>query len=761
MPRTVIPLNSGWTFSLDGQHYEPVSIPHDWCIERPVDANAPLTMSQGYFHRSDIGWYLCTFQAVKPENHRCFLDFGGVFEQAVIWLNGVEVGRHAYGPSPFRLDVTDAIHSGENTLQVKADCTAEPADRWYSGGGIYRPVKLIFTSEKHLDERRVVVTTKLEGDSAQVTIRTGADSLVQAALTGPGGESCIARGTSCISLTVPNPQLWTAETPHLYRLTLSLLEEGCILDEITLRIGIRDVQFIPGEGLFVNGKHVSLRGVCLHQDVGCRGIAAKKEILRERLVLLKQMGCNAIRASHHIHSEEFMDLCDEMGFYVYEECFDKWHSGAYARYFEQNWQSDVDAMLLRDRNRPSVIIWGIGNEVENQAHDSMIATLKMLVAYAHSVDPTRPVTYAINPHFKRPANIDLRTIKDIQAFVDEVDDREIEDLTEKLGCIRRICEEVDIISCNYQEQWYDRIHAMMPDKLILGSEIYQYFVGDPGHYQNYTENPPPLIAESEKWLLGGFIWSGYDYLGESMGWPSKGWTGAVIRTNGNPRSSYHMLRSFWTKEPMIHLAILDYTMGDEFVKEHWGFPPYEAHWDFPMFHKQLLLYMIATNCERVEIEVPGRSFAAPSKGANGLITGFLPYFPGFVTAKGYIGDQLVCEHRLVTPGPAAKLAFDAHAALPAETGYEALLTVRMQDAEGTPILRDTRVTSFTVEGPAIIAATDNGDLMETTPYSSLALPLWHGQASVVIRLTGEPGTVRVTAHAAGLPDASVLLDVKG
>ena len=758
MPRTIIPLNEGWTFSLDGANFTLVSIPHDWCIERPVDENAPLNMSQGYFHRGDIGWYLCPVTIEKREQHRYFLDFGGVFEQATVLLNGVEVGRNSYGPSPFRLDVTDAIRSGENTLLVKVDCTAEPADRWYSGCGIYRPVKLIVTEDVHLDESRIAVTQQVAEDCAALNIQTGTDMPVLAKLTGPDGVTLTAQGTSRIRLTILAPRLWSAETPHLYTLTLSLLDRSRVADEISLRIGLRDVQFVPNEGLFVNGEHVYLRGVCLHQDMGCRGIAAKKEMWRERLNQLKQMGCNAIRASHHVHAEEFMDLCDEMGFYVYEECFDKWHSGAYARYFADNWQSDVNAMLLRDRNRPSVIIWGIGNEVENQAHDSMIGTLKMLIDHAHAVDPTRPVTYAMNPHFKRPANIDLSKVKDIQAFVDEVDDREIDDLTEKLACIRRICEHVDIISCNYQEQWYPQIHAMMPDKLILGTEIYQYFVGDPEHYQNYTENPPPLIAESKKWLLGGFIWSGFDYLGESMGWPSKGWTGAVIRTNGNPRASYHMLRSFWKKEPMIHLAILDYTMGDEFVKEHWGFPPYEAHWDFPMVHKQLLPYMIATNCERVVIEVPGRSFAAPAKGANGLITGFLPYLPGFVTAKGYTGDRLVCEHWLVTPGPAARLTFDAHADLPAEKGYEVMLTVRVQDEEGNSILRANRPVSFAVEGPAVIVAVDNGDLMETTPYSSHTLPLWHGQASVVIRLTGEAGDIRISACADGITPAALILN---
>lgn len=760
MPREIFPLSSGWTFSLDAVHFTPVNLPHDWCIERPIDEHAPLDMAQGYFCRGDIGWYRRTLSIVKQDKHRYFLDFGGVFEQVTVFINDQEVGHHGYGPSPFSLDVTDALISGKNMLLVKVDCRAEPADRWYSGCGIYRPVKLRVVEENHLDAQKIIVHTHVTADRATIEIHTGTSLPVQAELTAPDSTTFTAEGTSLLSLTVPQPQLWSPEAPHLYNLTLVLLDGKRIADHSSLRIGLRDVRFVPNEGLFINGEHVYLRGVCLHQDMGCRGIAAKKEMWRVRLQQLKAMGCNAIRAAHHVHSEEFMDLCDEMGFYVYEECFDKWHSGAYARYFDENWQDDVDAMILRDRNRPSVIIWGIGNEVENQSHDSMIDTLRMLVARAHTLDASRPVSCAMNPHFKRPANIDLRTIRDIQAFVDEVDDFEITDLQERLNAIGRIGECVDILCCNYQEQWYQQIHDMMPDKLILGTEIFQYFVGETDHYQNYTELPPPLIAESAPWLLGGFIWSGFDYLGESMGWPAKGWTGAIIRTNGNPRASYHMLRSFWTKEPMVHLAILDYSLGDEFVKEHWGFPPYESHWDFPMFHKQLLPYMIATNCDRVEIEVPGRSFLAPEKGKNGLITGFLPYAPGFVTAKGYIDGQLVCQHHFVTPGPAAKLAFDAQHPLPAEEGYEILLTVRAQDKDGNPTLRENRPITFYVSGPATIVATDNGNFTEMTPYPSTTVPLWHGQASVVIRLTGVCEDICVQARANGLEAGVQIITVR-
>ena len=204
-----------------------------------------------------------------------------------------------------------------------------------------------------------------------------------------------------------------------------------------------------------------------------------------------------------------------------------------------DWQKDIKAMIERDRNRPSVVIWGVGNEVENQGQPSMLDILRKLTGYVHALDGTRPVSCAMNPHFKRESNVDIRGVSDIQKFVDEVSDTEIYDIEERVERICRIGEIVDIISCNYQEQWYPRIHGAMPDKLILGTEIYQYFCGHPEQMQNYTEENPSLVPLRYPWCIGGMIWTGIDYLGESMGYPSKGWSGSMIRTNGERRANYY------------------------------------------------------------------------------------------------------------------------------------------------------------------------------------------------------------------------------
>ena len=760
MNRLEMTLQDGWQFALGQKDcapqggYESVSLPHDWVIGREVSCPGDYTfreMSQGFFDRYDVGWYqrVITLDALDGDES-IWLYFGGVYENCTVWVNGQEAGGQRYGYTPFELDVTALVHPGENELVVRVDNTAEPADRWYSGCGIYRPVKLVRMARHHLDARSIVLTTVLSGRDATLRIVTGQRVRVQAELTLPDGRMVCGDGCGEITLTVPDAPLWSAASPALCTLSLSLMADGQVADVYTCRLGLREVTF-GRDGMRVNGQPEVLRGVCLHQDFAPVGVAVTPEQWRERLALLKEMGCNAIRAAHHVYAEEFMDLCDEMGFYVYEECFDKWHSGLYGRYFDRDWQHDLDAMITRDRNRPSVVIWGVGNEVENQALPSMLETLRMLVARAHALDATRPVTYAMNPHFKRPAKIDLSQVKDIQAFVDEVDEREIEDVDERVACISQIAAEVDIIACNYQEQWYEAIHAANPDKLILGTEIYQYFMGHRDNMQNYVERLPSLVPEKVSYVIGGFIWTGFDYLGESMGWPSKGWTGSVFRTNNVPRFSYHILKAIWSEEPVMRVGLLDYTLPDEFTKEHWSMPPYEELWDYPQIGRAVLPVMAATNCEKVVIDYGPKVLILDenSRDANGMLRGFIPYVPGRLIATGYIGGQAVCTQTIVTPGPAAKLAFEQPR--PSRAGERVLLTLQAQDEAGNLILRADQPVTFAVEGEGVILGTDNGDLTCHVPYSSHTMPLYRGRVSVLVRTDGP---VKVTASSEGLRAAA-------
>lgn len=758
---------TGWQFELGEKEpceFRDVTLPHDWAIEAPFSQTMEQGLAQGFRNRWGIGWYKKKFTLKQKKANYCYyLDFGGIFEKSTIWINGKEVGGYNYGYSSFRLNVTDYITEGENKILIKVDNTTSPADRWYSGCGIYRTVKWIEVGEKHFDEKEIVIVTKTINQNAIVEVQTNRNDMVRAVLRSASNEKvaeAVSDHEGNMTLQVSDARFWSAEEPYLYNLELMLIHENTACDVIHMRIGIREIVMKPNEGIFVNGQKVLLKGVCLHQEVGCRGIAAKKEIWRERLQQLKEMGCNAIRTAHHMFATEFMDLCDEMGFYVYEECFDKWTGGLYGRYFETDWQKDIEAMVKRDRNRPSVIIWGLGNEVENQAQDSMLRILSMLYHHIKVMDESRPVTYAMNPHFKKESHVDISKIKDIQQFVDEVSDTEIYDNRERVERICRIGKIVDIISCNYQEQWYPLIHEAMPDKLILGTEVYQFFQGHKHQMQNFSMLNPSLVPEQCAYCIGSMIWTGYDYLGESMGYPAKGWSGALIRTNGDRRTSYYMMQSYWSKVPMVHFSVMDYSLQDEGVKEHWDIPLYANHWHFPQFRKVVIPYMITTNCDEVKLYLNKKQFyiAKPFEHANRIIAGFLPYQPGEVKVVGYQNGKEVCRHVTVTPGPAVKLEFEVpNQQICAKEGYEMLLTVRAKDEKGNPYFRESSLVCFYVEGDAQIIAVDNGNIMGSESYNETFIHMYHGCASVLIRLSGKIGRVAVWAGAEGMQSGQAVI----
>lgn len=767
MPRQEQKLMDGWEFawgSPEEKNYRKIWLPHDWAITAPVSENMKQGAAQGFRDRWGIGWYrrTLTLSEIKPDMIY-YLIFEGIYENSTVWVNGMEAGGGKYGYTRIKLDVTALLQIGENRIEVKVDNTQFPADRWYSGAGIYRTVRLEAVPINHLEEEKIRIVTGVNDGVGHVNIDLESGDDVSARLYDAGGRlAAKARGGRTLKLDVENALLWSPEEPNLYTLKLDLLTDGESTDEVSVKVGIRSFEFRQGEGFFVNGRETKIKGLCVHQDAGCLGTAVPAEIWRERLQILKNMGCNAIRTAHHIPAPEILDICDELGLMVYEECFDKWTGGAYGRYYKTEWQHDLECMVRRDRNHTCIFMWGVGNEVENQGQDSMLDILRMLKQHLLTMDDTRPVSCAMNPHFKRESNVDLSKVRDIQKFVDEADDTEIYDLDEKLERIQRIAEIVDVLCCNYQEQWYERIHEKMPDKLILGTETYQMFHGHMLQMQNYGTENPWMDVEKHSYVIGGMIWTGIDYLGESMGFPAKGWSGALMSTNNQLRPSAYLMKSYWTDEPMVYFAVMDYSFADEGVKEHWDIPRYISHWHFPQMIRSVVPYMIATNCEEVTVEVNDRTYymKSPKECESRMISGFLPYIPGTVKVTGYIGGKAAASQTVKTPGCAAKLIFDRpEQTVTAKENYQMLLTVKAADREGNPVVRESAKVTFRVEGPAEIVAVDNGDLCGSEPYNSSFMHMYRGCVSAVIRLTGEPGRVKVTAYADGLYEGSAVIAV--
>ncbi len=765
MSRVETRLMDNWSFTLkepEDANFEPIHLPHDWAITAPVNRDMKQGEAQGFRERWGIGWYRRALSLPEKKEGRVYhLQFDGVYENSTIWVNGIQVGGQKYGYSRFTLDITDVIHVGDNLIQVKVDNTSFPADRWYSGAGIYRTVKLLELKENHLKPENIQIVSAVEGNAGIVTIHTGVSSSVKANVTRGdlrlAGESD-AKGT--IRMEIPNVELWSPDQPNLYDVELSLYDEGELCDEYALRIGVRTIEMLPRKGMFLNGKTIKIKGFCVHQDAGSLGIAVTPEIWKERFLKFKAMGCNAIRVSHHIPAAELLDLCDELGLLVYEEPFDKWTGGSYRRYFETEWQRDLECMVLRDRNHPCVFMWGVGNEVEHQGQTSMLNILQMLKNHLMTLDDTRPVSYAMNPHFKYESNVDLSMVEDIQQFVDTDSDTEIYDQDERIERIRRIAEIVDVISCNYQEQWYPGIHKIIPDKLILGTETYQYFRGHPEQMQNFSEEVPWMDVEKQDYVIGGMLWTGIDYLGESMGYPAKGWAGSLFWTNNERKPLSYLYESYWSANPMVYFAVQDYSLQDEGVKEHWDAPRYASHWNFPQFNKTVIPYMIASNCEEVTLELNGKPFflKRPASYPNRMITGYLPYLPGTIIVRGFNNKQEVCQYTLKTAGPAVRLGFDQEEIrLGAEEGYHQLLTVRAKDAEGVHAFRESAKVTFQISGPAEIVRVDNGDLCSSEPYDRNWMHMYRGNVSTIIRLTGKPGRIVLTAYAEGLHPSDIFI----
>lgn len=806
-------LNENWQFAPGGENggeekriYRQVTLPHDWMITRPFHRNMEQGEAQGFRDRWGIGWYKRMLLLKKQPDRIYRLCFDGIYENSTVWVNGTQAGGRKYGYSPFSLEVTDLLLDGENEILVKADNTNAPVDRWYTGAGIYRKVFLEILPKHHLEPEEIWVETRLDVGTvlraglegvktkALLAIHTGTSTAVRAALTvGERTYEAESRG-DLIELAVEGFELWSAENPRLYELKLQLLgerenaseeehiEEQIPIDAISVKIGFRKAELFSDRGLFINGIPTKLKGVCVHQDAGCLGTAVTKEVWAERLLELKKTGCNAIRLAHHLYMPEMLELCDELGFYVYEEAFDKWTGGAYGRYYKSEWERDLTCMVKRDRNHPCILFWGVGNEVEKQSYPSMLALLEKHVEKVKEYDGSRPVSLAMNPHFAYPAQeVDMSTVKDIQQFVDEMKSGEIFDVDDRIVQIAKIAEKVDFLCCNYQEQWYDKMHKAIPDKAILGTETYMYFRGCEEKFQNFSEENPWLDVVKNDYCIGGFIWTGIDYLGESMGYPAKGWSGALFAADMEKRPVAWQMQSYWSKEPVVHFAVMDYSLPDEGVKEHWDFPRYASHWEFPQFHKTVIPYMIATNCEEVELHVNEKEYSVkPLRDfPNGLITGYVPYFPGEVTVIGRNAGQEVCRHTVKTPGLAVKLGFESEertiqleravtdteaynaAAGSREPGvlpqpYLLLCKVRALDAEGTAVFRESAKVTFAVEGPAQIIGVENGDIKSAEPVDNDFIHLYRGRADVALRITGI-GRIKVTAYAAGMEAAQSII----
>ena len=775
--RVVADLDFGWRFhagdvekaempDLDDSSWRTVDLPHDFQIEQPwvapdanerpdntdVAANIKSRLSSRGFKEMGCGWY--RLHLMIPDSlrgHRLLLDFGGIMYTGDVYLNGELVGGTDYGYVGFEIDVTGKVMFGreENIVAVKAD-TREPGNsRWYTGGGLFRSVRLVATNrELYFARNPFYITTR---DNRFVNISAEVASMgrdknmsVNIRIANPTGQivyegkSPVKRSTptriveqQLPEIEIPNPQLWDTEHPNLYTVEATLYnEKGQAVDAATEHFGLRTIEIGPDYGLKLNGKKVLLKGYANHHSLGALGAAAYPRAIEKRLQLIKQYGINHIRTSHNPYSREFIELCDKYGILVVDELYDKWtrqHTGGRVP-FEMLWQKNVPEWVKRDRNSPSVVMWSLGNELQqdpNQPYNDYGVTMyKLMRTLLSRYDSTRLVTVAMHPRYRNwqtdslPCN--LAMITDVQAY-------------------------------NYRYMYFPGDGRRFPWMTFYQSEASVAAMG-----QNYFE------MNLDK-VIGLAYWGAIDYLGESQGWPAKGWAQGVFDLSLEPKpKAYYMKSFFMPEEPMVHIGIIDKKGDVMWNGVQTGNDGMSDHWNRAGGQKVSLVTY--TNADEVELVLNGKSLGRQTnpvgnaKQRNQIQWKDIDYQPGYLEAIARTGGKIVARHKIETTGQAVKLLGEADQANWKADGKD-LQHVRIVavDKKGRRVQTTDQEVTFAVEGPAQIVGVVNGDIYSDELNVGNKRRLFNGTCTVILRSTREAGAVSLSATTPGMKPVKLKL----
>ena len=744
--------NHGWQFyrgdesaasqpTFNDSGWRTLDLPHDWSIEQPFSSGAAAGWRGGYVHLG-TGWYRKTFRITpKQRNQRVYIEFGGIYKDSEVWLNGTSLGRRWYGYSSFRYDLTPHLNSdGDNVLAVRVHNPNQTC-RWYTGSGIYRPVWLETTDNLAVAHWGTQVTTPtVTPEVATVSVRTAITNSynsteqcsVLSEIQDPMNK-VVSRAETTATLeaaqsvileqefSISNPSLWSSASPVMYSLKTTVRSRKGVVDSYITPFGIRKIEWdATKHGIVVNGTSEFLNGVNIHHDLGCLGAAFNERAMERRLELLKKMGCNAIRMAHNPPAEEVLDLCDRMGFYVINEAFDKWGPSRYAT-FEKDWPADLEAVIRRDRNHPCVVLWSVGNENWAYRWPRSRDMYNQMTEVAKKHDNTRKFTAACSPG----------------KYVAEAG-------------------QMDVASLNYHEGILDPYLKQLPDKVIIISESYSYYSGKDGNAKAFHPVNPTVVVKQHPQVAGTFIWTGIDYLGEAKGkWPMHGWNATPIDTCAIPKPVGYLNQSLWSKTPMVHIAVLsDKIKMPRLPHSHWGWPNMASHWTFPQLEGETVEIKVFSNCEEVELRLNGESLGRKKLAdfADRMISWKdVAYAPGKLQAVGYVDGKPTCNHDLTTSGPAVRLVLEPDRKTISADGRDiSHLIVTAVDARGVRVPSANHKVSFDISGAGILRAVDNGDLTNTEPYIATERTLFNGRCMAIVQSRRSPGEIMVTATAPDL-----------
>lgn len=794
--RMVVRLDEGWRFikeditsatdvSLDDRQWQSVRVPHDWAISGPFDLNQDMQFVQviedgekepklrtgrtGALPATGVGWYRRKLHLpADQKGKRVYVEFDGVMSNAQVYLNGRYISGRPYGYSSFSLDLTGLFSFGkDNVLAVRVENKPEMS-RFYTGAGIYRPVRLVCTSSVHVAHWGTYVTTpQISSGKAVVKIETSVENFDEKVdkvrllteIYDKEGK-CVARTSSVRKgkeqplrfvqkCTVSQPSLWSPDTPTLYTAVSKVYVEDELCDTYRTDFGFRTLKFDKEKGFFLNGERMKLKGVCLHHDLGPLGAAVNTRAIERQLEMLKEMGCNAIRTSHNPSAVELLDLCDRMGIMVQVEAFDEWKMGkctnGYNTLFDKWAERDLTDLIHRDRNHPGVIMWSIGNELREQDAADGGKVAQFLTDIVHREDPTRPSTAGFNNHWGAITN--------------------------------GLADAVDLVGFNYKHFDYVNKHKEHPEYVLYGSEtssavssrgVYKFPVRDNWEpwYNDYQVSsydmdyvpwgsaPDTEFAQQDDndFLLGEFVWTGFDYLGEPSpygdGAPSRSSYFGIIDLAGLKKDRYYLYQSVWSDQPVLHVM---------------------PHWTWPDRIGQEVPVQCYTNYPKVELFVNGVSKEVRTKDASAKFTRYrmmwdsVKYEPGEIKVVAYDDAGRACEEKTIkTAGQPYQVRLkEDRKQIHADHKDLSFVTIEVVDKDGNLCPRDASMLFVNVQGNGTLKALCNGDATDLTSFSSNYMRVFNGKMVAIVQSTDLAGEIKLVVSGERLKKGEVTIGTSG
>ncbi|MGN7990336.1 glycoside hydrolase family 2 TIM barrel-domain containing protein [Pedobacter sp. 22226] len=793
-PRTRISFNKEWKFflgddfaakspSYNDSKWRKLTLPHDWSIEGKFDEKNPAKPEGGGLP-TGIGWYRKEFTAPANFKDRLItIEFDGVYKNSEVWVNGEYLGKRPYGYSSFSYEISKFLKSGKNVIAVKVDNSAQPDSRWYSGSGIYRNVWLTSTAKVAIQEHGIFVKAGfVSGDFGESTdggnlkpgqtvgfvapqvnfVNKSSDKTkkykIEFTVENQEGKRVLQHTTKedliednsgkiVSNLLINKPEIWSVDRPYLYTLLVKIIDsENKIIDVQSTTFGIRRFNFDALKGFSLNGKPMKILGVCLHHDLGALGAAVNVRAMERQLEIMKKMGVNAIRTAHNPPAPEFLDLCDKMGFLVMDEAFDMWAKkktkNDYHLNFPEWHKRDLEDMIKRDRNHPSIILWSIGNEIREQFDSTGIALTKELAAIVKNLDNTRPVISALTETKAEKNFIYQANALDIYGL--NYNHKLYKDFPANYPRVKFLATETT--SALETRGFYDTADTIRrwpkdgKTKFTEGNKAWSASAYDNvSAYWGSTHEETWKEAKKYDHVSGLFVWTGFDYLGEPLPypWPARSSYFGIVDLAGFPKDSYYMYQSEWTNKPVLHIL---------------------PHWNWEK-GKSVEVWAYYNNADEVELYLNGKSLGKKSKQGDDLhVLWHVNFEAGTLKAVSRKNGKEVLVREVKTAGVPAKIELVADRKnIKADGSDLSFVTVRILDTAGNVVPNADNLVNFKVEGNGFIAGVDNGFQASLEPFKANYRKTFHGLCLAILQSTEKTGTIKLTAASAGLSSSSILI----